>query len=374
MSSLAGINELNAQQQVNYAGQKTAFGNAPQSQEKKSNSTTNKILIGAGAALAVTGSVIGGIMYAKKAKFNKVLNEIKDSLQLSIKVKKSDSVFSDKFDMSKVDEELAEAVAEAKKTKNLDKLKKMQTEYRLSDFMFNRVSLYSLDRILKESDTISAKALKKALAEKGDFRDVKRWYFSEFKNAHQRYNVKHSPADGKNLQETIDVFTEKGLLPKGVKPHTYGADEMDLATTNYTYGGGYTEYMVRKNHISEKQNIAVEDAFLSYNPAPQRIKSTNFNSLVSSFKDKSAGVDVVTLKLPKVGINDTYYYIAAGNKSGKLTPLQKDLIEVGGRLNDDELKIFADILHYQENMDYDAILSLIQHYAKDAEFMARPVK
>lgn len=100
---------------------------------------------------------------------------------------------------------------------------------------------------------------------------------------------------------------------------------------------------------------------------------------MSSFKDSETGTDVVSLRLPDAGVDKGFskgitYKIAAGNKSGKLTPLQKDLIEVGGRLNEDEVRVFAKLLDYQENMDYDAILSLIQHYAKDAEFVARPVK
>jgi len=49
------------------------------------------------------------------------------------------------------------------------------------------------------------------------------------------------------------------------------------------------------------------------------------------------------------------------------------LIEVGGRLNEEEVQQFATLLHAQENMDSDAVLSLIQHFANDAKFMARPV-
>lgn len=376
MSSVAGINEIKFQH-IKSVDSKTSFGESPQAEEKKNSA--NKILIGAGAALAVTGTVIGGIMYAKKAKFTKALDKITDSLQHRIKVKKGDERYAERFDMSKVDEELTSVVANAKKTKNLDELNKMYREYGMLDCMFRDGSNFSLARILKESNTETAQALKKALEGKGDFTEVRRLYAAELKNVHQRYNIKHSPADGKNLQETIDLYTEKGMLPEGVKPHTYGADEMDLAVTNYTSGGGYTDYMLRKNHLSESGSIAIENDFCSYNIAPDRIKSKWLNNLVSSFKDSETGTDVVSLRLPDAGVDKGFskgitYKIAAGNKSGKLTPLQKDLIEVGGRLNEDEVRAFAKLLDYQENMDYDAILSLIQHYAKDAEFMARPVK
>src|SRR5699024_6944008 len=140
---------------------------SPQAEEKKNSA--NKILIGAGAALAVTGTVIGGIMYAKKAKFTKALDKITDSLQHRIKVKKGDERYAERFDMSKVDEELTSVVANAKKTKNLDELNKMYREYGMLDCMFRDGSNFSLARILKESNTETAQALKKALEGKGDF-------------------------------------------------------------------------------------------------------------------------------------------------------------------------------------------------------------
>lgn len=116
MSSVAGINEIKFQH-IKSVDSKTSFGESPQAEEKKNSA--NKILIGAGAALAVTGTVIGGIMYAKKAKFTKALDKITDSLQHRIRVKKGDERYAERFDMSKVDEELTSVVANAKKQKIL---------------------------------------------------------------------------------------------------------------------------------------------------------------------------------------------------------------------------------------------------------------
>lgn len=345
------------------------------SREKSSLSTTNKILIGTGSALALAGTVIGGIMYAKNMKFNKALNKIVNNINHEIKCTKNNELFTNKFDLSKIDDEISTVIKQAKKTKQLDELNQIHKQYHIANFsMFKDNTYYSLNTILKESDTPAAKALKKAIEEKGDFVEVRKLYVAEFKNTHLRHNLKHSPANGKNIQETVDLFAEKNLLPKGVKAHTYSSDEMDLALTNYTSGGGYTEYMSRKNHQIEKCSIVTDNYFQPYNTNPQSNISKTLNKNVASFKDPESGVNIVSLSLNNAGGDGINYHIAAGNKSGNLTQLQKDLIDVGARLTEDERKMFATLMQHQENMDYDAILSLIQHYATDANFMARSVQ
>lgn len=347
--------------------------------ESKKNSTAKKVLIGAGAALAVTGSIVGGIMYVKKAKFNKALNQIVDSINGKIKTTKNNEFIKSKFDLSQIDEEMNAVIKEAKKTKNLDALNKINKEYGFVPMMsYAEYNPVSLSKIIEESGTINAKFLKEALEGNGDFVKVRKCYASELGGVQARHYTYASKAKGKTAQETVDMFINQKLLPEGVKPHTYDlTKEMDLAVTNYTSGSGYTDYMMRQNQQTEWVRDFTENTFASYNIDPQCNPSKKLANLVSSFNDKTSGKTVVSLKLPDVGKQkggaaNMNYSIGTSSSSGSLTPLQKDLIEVGGRLNDNETIALAKLLHNKEDMDYNAILSLIQHYANDAEFMARP--
>lgn len=380
MSSIQSVS-LN---DINSVKQAPAFTQNPSNSapvENKSGSTTKKILIGAGGALALAGVVFGGIRYAKKAKFTKALNKISNEIGENIKLIKEKSFLKDKFDFSKVNEELSTVVANAKKAKNLDELKQLKHEYTFADcLMTTQESVpHSITKICAESYTKEAKILKKLFEEKGDFVQARKIYIAELDGVQKRHYRTNSLAAGKTAQGTINKYVIEKLLPEGVKPHTYDiSKEMDLATVNYTPGGGYTEYMVRKNKTTDTTRMFTQNCFAPYNIDPTKIKSTSYNPLVSSFKDGS-GTNVVSLKLPKVGAlpdqdPNIAYYISAGNKNGVLTPLQKDLIEVGARLNEGEVQELAKLLTNKTYMDYDAILSLIQHYAKDAEFMARAAK
>ena len=132
---------------------------------------------------------------------------------------------------------------------------------------------------------------------------------------------------------------------------------------------------------SERVRRFTMSAFKPYDNNANTTKLKTYNSLVESFRDEWNGTYVVSLKLPNAGkligydkVGETPFYIGLGNNTGKLTPAQKDLIEVGGRLTEEETLQFAKLIKDQETMDDNAIFSLIQHFANDADFMARPVK
>lgn len=398
MATISNINTVNG---VNnpHVNKTPSFGENPEPVEENKNSTGKKVLIGTGAALGIAGAVVGGIMYAKHARFNKAFNEIADSINKYVKNIKNDEFFTSRFDVSKMDEVAASDIAkirELKTPKSLKLLKDLEQEYMLSSsLMRDSIQPYGLKSILEKSTTEEAKALQKLVDEKGDFQFVKKYYLEELANVQKRAYQTQSKAAGKTAQETVDLFIKEGLLPQGVKPHTYDlAKELDLAVCNYTSGSGFTERMVRQGtvndpsfgtipKISERQtsfcNIGGRNAdfFAPYNTNTKNVSSQTLANNVSKFK--SDDVNVVSLKLPGAGQAkgqdaSAHYFIGVGSRNGELTPLQKDIIDVGARLNDNERAAIANLLHHTEDMDYDAILSIIQHYAKDAEFMARAAK
>ena len=352
--------------------------------DTKSSSKTNKVLIGVGGALAIAGTVVGGIMYAKHAKFNKALDKIMSEIERTQKRMASDDFFTSRFDLSHVEEDNKALRAFAKEQKCLVQPTEVKEQYQvLKDFAaLGETSPYSLESMIANPQTESAKAVKELMTrdKKPNIKLVLSEYLDACKQISAKLNIKKSIAYGKQGQEGIDLFVEKGLLPKGTKAHTYDlAQEENIAISNYC--GGFREYMARVSRgNSERTNRFTTSAFKPYDNNCNTTKLKTYNSLVSSFRDESKGVDVVTLRLPNagelIGYNkgDTPFFIGLGNTTGKLTPAQKDLIEVGGRLTEEETLQFARLLKDQETMDDNAIFSLIQHYANDAEFMARPVK
>lgn len=355
------------------------------SNDTKSSSKTNKVLIGVGGALAIAGTVVGGIMYAKHAKFNKALDKIMTEIEKTQKRMASDEFFTSRFDLSHVEEYNKALRALAREQKSLVQPKEVMEQYGvLKDFAkLGEGSPYSLESMIANPQTGCAKSVKEIMERKTkpDIKFVLSEYSDACKQISVKLNVKKSIAYGKQGQEGIDLFVEKGLLPKGTKAHTYDlAQEENIAISNYC--GGFREYMARVSRgNSERTNRFTTSAFKPYDNNCNTTKLKAYNSLVSSFRDETNGMNVVTLRLPNAGKlighnkpNDTPFYIGLGNTTGKLTPAQKDLIEVGGRLTEEETLQFARLLKDQETMDDNAIFSLIQHYANDAEFMARPVK
>ncbi len=354
--------------------------------DTKSSSKTNKVLIGVGGALAIAGTVVGGIMYAKHAKFNKALDKIMTEIEKTQKRMASDDFFTSRFNLSHVEEDNKALRALAREQKCLVQPAEVKKQYQvLKDFAeLGETSPYSLESMIANPQTESAKAVKELMTrdKKPDIKFVLNEYLDACKQLSVKLNVKKSIAYGKQGQEGIDLFVEKGLLPKGIKAHTYDlAQEGDIAICNYNSGSGFTEYMARTSSgTSERATYFTESTFMPYDINYNTTKLKTYNSLVSSFRDESKGVDVVTLRLPNagelIGYNkgDTPFFIGLGNNTGKLTPAQKDLIEVGGRLTEEETLQFAKLIKDQETMVDNAIFSLIQHFANDAEFMARPVK
>ena len=348
---------------------------------KKGLSKTEKALIGVGTALAITGSVVGGMLYVKHAKFNKALNGIMDSIEKIQNQFLADDFYASKFDMTGFLHE-NQMIRHFAKNSGLKRAKDVKEQYEIMrTYAQNDLCKYSINNLISNPQTKSAKYLKELIENpesSKNFENFRLAYIEACKDFAKLEDTKLSPAVGKNVQETVDLFIEKRLLPNGVKPHNYDlSKELDIATCNYF--GGYKEYMLRNGlHSSERSNIFTDNYFAPYNVMPQTVKSKQYNSLVSSFYDSANETNVVTLRLPKAGITcgqdeSVVYKIGIGNKNGALTPVQKDLIEVGGRLNEEEVQQFATLLHAQENMDSDAVLSLIQHFANDAKFMARPV-
>lgn len=333
-------------------------------------------MIAAGTAAALTGAVIGGIRYHKGVQLKKALNEAECIIKDKIKNLKLDEFYTSRFDFSKTEDELSLLLKEAKKTKNLDKIKQLENEY-ITSFSMRQFDEHrlSLNNIIKNQDTPSSKALKKIVDEKGDFVEARKLYQQESKAIVVRDALYQSKANGKSIQETIDIFVKEKFLPQGVKPHTYDlSKELDLGVTNYggSLGGGFRDFMVRKNKVNEAATIYSENAFNPYNIYPQGNQTTKkINGFVSSYIDKKNNTNVITLTLPDV---DTPFKIGVGNKTGILTPLQQDLIEVGGRLNSKEINVFRRLADDCRNFDYDAFLSLIQHYKNNTAFMARAVK
>ncbi len=392
MASISNINAVNGLNST--VNNMPAFGSNPDKTDTK-KSSGNKFLIGAGAALAVAGTVVGGIMYAKHARFTKAFNELADNINKYVTNIKNDDFFTSRFDLSKIDEVAASDIAkirELKSQKSLKLLKDLEQEYMLSSsLMRDSIKPYGLKHILKTSDTKEAAKLQELIDTKGDFTIAKKYYLEELANVQKRAYQTPSKAAGKTAQETVDLFIKDGLLPQGVKPHTYDlTKELDLAVCNYTNNTGFTERMVRQGagndsipKISEIQkafsNIGGRNAdfFAPYNTNTKNVSSQTLANNVSKFK--SDDVNVVSLKLPGAGQAkgqdaSSHYFIGVGSRNGELTPLQKDIIDVGARLNDNERAAIAKLLHNTEDMDYDAILSIIQHYAKDTEFMARAAK
>lgn len=355
--------------------------------DTKSSSKTNKVLIGVGGALAIAGTVVGGIMYAKHAKFNKALDKIMTEIEKTQKRMASDEFFTSRFDLSHVEEYNKALRNIAKEQKSLYEPTEVKKQYQvLKDFAeLGETSPYSLESMIANPQTESAKTVKELMTRdtKPDIKFVLSEYLDACKQLSVKLNVKKSIAYGKQGQEGIDLFVEKGLLPKGIKAHTYDlAQEGDIAICNYNSGSGFTEFMARTSSgTSERVRRFTTSDFKPYDNNANTTKLKTYNSLVKSFRDEWNGTYVVSLKLPNAGKlighnkpNDTPFYIGLGNTTGKLTPAQKDLIEVGGRLTEEETLQFARLLKDQETMDDNAIFSLIQHFANDAEFMARPVK
>lgn len=355
-------------------------------EETKSSSKTNKVLVGVGGALAITGAVVGGIMYAKHAKFNKALDSVMTEIEKVQKRIASDEFFTSRFDLSHVEENNKALRALAKEQKSLAESEEVLNQYRiLRDFANRENSSYSIESMIANPQTGCARSVKELMTrdKKPDIKFVLSEYSDACKQLSVKLNVKKSIAYGKQGQEGVDLFVEKGLLPKGTKAHTYDlGQEEDIAICNYNDGSGFTEYMARASRGTAERVGRFSSSYAkAYDNNAHTTKLKTYNSLVESFKDEWSDTYVVSLRLPNAGKlighnrpNDTPFYIGLGNTTGKLTPAQKDLIEVGGRLNEEETLQFAKLIKNQETMDSDAIFSLIQHFANDAEFMARPVK
>ena len=309
-------------------------------------------------AASVSAVVIGGLLInhrLKLNKLNKAINELVGDLGKIVKQE------SDVFDNSI----LQKYIEEALKLPKEDQVARLQ-ELSVVNPGKDRCLLGSL-----KHERIRAKLPKSvldAVAEKDQFKATKAYLEYCDTLFHK------SKTAGATIQESLDnVFGKNSII----KPHTYNlADEAEYIG-GYIDKGGYKEFAINsKNMIADRLNhkalgVSGNNGYVS-----------NVGTRATIQKDVYEGQTYVTMLIPNGRSGDKLILVSKDGKN--LTPAQRDLLSLEGKLSDDDMKLFEQLFsNYGPNgqivsandvikngetqlgmANYDAILSTIQTLAQ----------
>lgn len=325
----------------------------PVQEEKKPNYKT--LAIGAASVSAVA---IGGLLInhrLKLNKLNKAINELANDLGRI--VKQENEVFDNSILQKYIDEAL--------------KLPKKEQIARLEELSIvkpgrDRAFLGALKNEQRRSKL--PQSILDAVAEKDQFKATKAYIEYCDTLFHK------SKTAGTTIQESIEnVFGKNSII----KPHTYNpADEAEYICGSVDIGGYKDLAINSKNMIADEFNhkalgASVNSKYISHVGTRATIQ-----------QDVYEGQTYVTMLIPNGRSGDK---LILASKDGKtLTPAQKDLLSLDGKLSEDDMKLFEQLFStYGPNgqivsakdiiengeihlgmANYDAILSTIQTLAQ----------
>ena len=321
------------------------------SEKKAKMSDAEKILLGLGAAAAVT---LGGILVNKRLeinKINKAIEQVKSGISNRFSINNSlgySTIFDNKILQGYVDD-----AAKLSKNEQLARLKEIQSiiehDRGLAQGLATKDKAYRLDisKFPKDvQDAINAKDQLKAT------------------EAYIKYcdNLFHkSKTAGDTVQDSIKNVFGKNTE---VKPHTYDVSKEcnRIATSCYTSGGGYADVTVTSaNQIADRLNF--KNTIKTYSDIGNGLAQ---NAMFSIRKKTVDGKPVVTLVYRDALNKDAFNSIRLLSPDSKLTPAQRDLLKLKDCKNFNLID-FQTLTSSPGRTNYDAILSTIKTNADKVE-------
>lgn len=317
------INSVNFPSLTN-ASQKVAFKSASvlneQTATKKPMSTTTKAMLGA-TALAAT--VVAGLLVHKGIqvnKLNKLINELKSSLQNRIRLNgindHSGRSLNDLFDNEILQKHIDDA-AKLPKNEQIAKLREL--------------SIINDPRQIPSDISVLPREIQEAVASKDQFKAMK---------AYTQYCdtlFDKSKTAGATVAESIENVFGKN---SGIRPHTYNpADEAEYIC-GYIDKGGYKDLAINaQNQIAQDTNhssLRIIDPHVKFDAGHVFTEGSIIQKAIYN------GKTYVKINIPNGRSGD---YLLFVSKNGKeLTPVQKDLLSLQGKLTEKDLKLFEEML------------------------------
>ncbi len=350
IKSVDSVNLNGIQRNVSFKAQ--GDEKQPVQEDKKTN--YKSLAIGAASVSAV---VIGGLLINHKLKLNKLNKAINELVGDLGKIVKQES---DVFDNSILQKYIDEAL----------KLPKKDQIARLEELSIVKPGKdRALLGVLKNEQRRSKlpQSILDAVAEKDQFKATKAYIEYCDTLFHK------SKTAGATIQESIDnVFGKNSII----KPHTYNpADEAEYIG-GYIDLGGYKDLAINSKNmiaagVNHKAGTCINPHYVSH-----------VGSRATIQKDVYEGQTYVMMLIPNGRSGDK---LILASKDGKtLTPAQRDLLSLGGKLSGADMKLFEklfsnygpngqivsanDVIKNGETQlgmaNYDAILSTIQTLAQ----------
>ena len=337
-----------------------------QNLEDKKLSNNTKFLIGLSA---VSAAVVGGLLIKHNININalkKQINDISKRIENSISINEQNSDYSRLFDSQITRKYLKDAEALPLKDK-LNNLKDIDGILSYG-IMFKNKLLRDMAYSNRPFYNSLPLDTKKAIGDKDLIKAVKL-----YKEYISNYSL-NSKTMGKSIKESItNVFGNTSF----VKSHTYDLTKESDSISLMMYEGGYHSAHIKKNGkiIPEGNKDCVSynvyrNGNANFNPDGGNGQTyTNIKNEQITIQDGIAknGKRYVTLLFPNIATDTerTEVGISVLSRDDKLTPAQKDLLSLKDKIITNEMhKLLSISVKKTENLNYDAILSLIQSIAK----------
>lgn len=297
--------------------------NGENGKKNKTMSTGSKVAIGASALAAV---VVGGLLVHKGIqvnKLNKAISELKSDLLR--RMTSCDEVGGKFFDNNILQKHIDDAVALPKK-EQLNRLLEINNNIWPRDRNFvKRLSERSIEGLPKNvQEAVASKDQLQATIAYKEYCDT---LFHKSKTA------------GATIQESIENVFGKGSK---IKPHTYNPADEAQYLCGYIDMGGYKDLAINsKNEICHRlnhsSNSVIDQVVID---SPDKVFGTMFNSDIC--KGVYKGKTYVRLNIPNGRTGNQLLFVSKDGTT--LTPVQRDLLSLQGKLSKQDMKLFAKML------------------------------
>lgn len=307
---------------------------------KKSSSLSVSTKIGVGAgALAV--AVLAGLAVHGKIK-TKQLDELKGQAERTESWIRDKLAHQDEKTKALFNPELMEGhIEDAKKLPLKEQVKELKkiNEYAGTNYhtLFESLSAGEANNIWLKPPKLSKEIL-----------DTKDQYLIVEEHCKLMQNrLFDSKTQGKTIQETVENIFGKS---SEIKPHTYDlSKEADSIGTQETIGG-FKTFMATKDGKYDYLGLAG----CRVKSHPDIVKSQG-HEIVSQKVD---GKPVVYMDVYDDALNTGNRQIWVVSPNNEMTPMQKDLLSLNGKLTPEDINVYKDIFGRGKNINHDDPLAL----------------
>lgn len=323
----------------------------PKTEDKGiSNAMKAGIGVGALAVVALAGMAIRG-----KIKSNQVkqLNELKGSAERIENVIRDTLAHQDEKTKALFNPELMEGhIEDAKKLPLKEQVKELKKIKRYSNFDYSYFDEPLAGRKIIFEWQRPPKPSKEILDTKDQYLIADEYYKL------RQNRLFDSKTQGKTIQETVENVFGKGTE---IKPHTYDlSKEADLIGTQETIGG-YKPFVANKDG---KYHFVMNGSDKKYQWSGYSDNRFSIRSDVLEQQgygiavQKSEGKPVVFMDVYDENIKTSNRSMYLFSPNSEMTPMQKDLLSLNGKLTPEDINVYKDIFGKGNNRNIDNPLAL----------------